>query len=294
MKPWLSKPYPFLYENLSTRLQIGLFTGIFVFSFLSFFQPFNFSEIITIDPILGAFYYGILSALVFITVTGLLKQLFPIFFNDKTWTIGKELLSINIVLISISLANGLLGYNIEICPTGEANTILGAISRNLIHTYAIGVFPVMALTGISYIIFLRQNLSKAALINQNIKTRSTGVQEDANPEVTIQSPANNNDFTVRLNDLIFIMSDGNYVEFHIEDQGNVRREIRRNTLSNIESQLATYEFLFRSHRAYLVNLKKVVQSSGNAQGYELKFNNTEHAVPVSRRNLSRFAELIKN
>ena len=294
MKTWLTRPYPFLYEQFAIRLQIAICIGLFIFSFLSIFQPFNFRDIVKINVYLAAFYYALLSAVVFVSTTSFIIRVFPNYFNDKTWNIGKEMLSMNIVLVAISLANGLLGYQIEACPADEINTIWGAISRNLMHTYSIGIFPVMTLTGISYTIFLRRNLTKAAQINKKIKARSTDNQTELNPEITIQSPANNNDFTIRLNDLIFIMSDGNYVEFHIEDHGNVRREIRRNTLSNIESQLATYDHLFRSHRAYLVNLKKVIQSSGNAQGYELKFNNTEHSVPVSRRNLSRFAELIKN
>jgi len=154
----------------------------------------------------------------------------------------------------------------------------------------------MVLTTISYIVKLRRNLAKTAEINLQIDTRleNETPAEHHTTIVTIQSSTNNNDFSFCLNDLLFVMSDGNYVEFHVEDEENVRREIRRNTLSNIESQLETYSFLFRSHRAYLVNLNKVIKSSGNAQGYELKFAKTDHTVPVLRKNLSRFDELINS
>jgi len=36
------------------------------------------------------------------------------------------------------------------------------------------------------------------------------------------------------------------------------------------------------HRGFIVNLSKVINVSGSAQGYKLHFNTTDIKVPVSR------------
>jgi DNA-binding LytR/AlgR family response regulator len=63
-------------------------------------------------------------------------------------------------------------------------------------------------------------------------------------------------------------------------------------MSNVAEQLDNFDFLFRSHRAYIVNLNYIQESSGNAQGYQLKMRNTEVVLPVSRTNLAEFKNVI--
>lgn len=295
MLDWFRRPYPFLYESLTIRIRVALFIVVFVFLFLTTFRPFDLEKVIQINLYLGAFLYGITSGLiVFLTGTAMMR-FFPNFFTDNGWNIGKELLCTNLILIAAAIGNAILGYYIQCRPEQTGlSSFWYSIGQGFTHTYTIGIFPVTVLTAISYSIFLKRNLTRVMEHNQKLDARQeTKPESHENQVVTIVSPNNNNDFSFRLNDLLFIMADGNYVEFHMESDNSVKREIKRNTLSHIESQLAEYDFLFRSHRAYLVNLKKVVHSSGNAQGYELQLTKTDHKVPVSRRNLSKFDNLIK-
>jgi hypothetical protein len=294
MFEWLKKPYPNLYESLRVRIKVALFIAVFVFLFLVIFKPFDIDRLIKVDLYVGSLFYGLLSGAVTFVVSYLLIQLFPDYFADSGWTIGKEIFMMTLLLLLVSVGNGILGYYIELCPPGQEKSIWLSIYYDIIRTYTVGVFPVSILTAIS--VFLKRNLAHALENNKQFEARienETPAEPEPDPIVTIMSQANNNDFSFRLNDLLFVMADGNYVEFHLESEDTVKREIRRNTLSHIESQLSEYQFLFRSHRAYLVNLKKVVHSSGNAQGYALKLVKTDHAIPVSRRNLSRFDELIQ-
>jgi hypothetical protein len=297
MFEWLKKPYPNLYESLKVRIKVALFIAVFVFLFLVVFKPFDIDRLIKVDLYLGALFYGLLSGAVTFLSSGLLIRLFPDYFADSGWTIGKEILMMTVLLLLVSIGNGILGYYIELCPPGQEKSIWVSIYSDIIRTYSVGIFPVSILTAISYSVFLKRNLANAIANNKQFEARienETPAEPEPDPIITIISQANNNDFSFRLNDLLFVMADGNYVEFHLESEDTVKREIRRNTLSHIESQLSEYQFLFRSHRAYLVNLKKVVHSSGNAQGYALKLVKTDHAVPVSRRNLTRFDELIQS
>lgn len=294
---WLRKPYPNVYETLNVRLKVALFIVVFVFLFLVVFKPFDIDSLIQIDLYLGAFLYGLVSGVMVLLISSSLIHLAPNFFADQGWTIGKEILIMNVLLLAVSVGNGILGFYIELCPPGVSNTIWNSIYLDVIRTYSVGIFPVSMLTAVSYSVFLKRNLAHSVEHNKQFEARlekEVPVQSEPNPFVTVVSHANNNDFSFHLNDLLFVTADGNYVEFHLESEDSVKREIRRNTLSHIESQLSEYQFLFRTHRAYLVNLKKVIHSSGNAQGYELKLVKTDHAVPVSRRNLVKFDELIQS
>ena len=295
MFDWLKKPYPFLYERLSVRAGVAAFVTVFVFLFLVIFKPFDIDKAMRVNMYLGALFYGLTSGITVFLSGSAMIWFFPKVFTDKGWTIGKEMFCTNLILVSATIGNTFLGYYMECSPENAGwDSFLLSFYLAFIRTYAVGIFPVTVLTAISYGIFLKRNLAKALENNKKLEQRP----EAPNPEIadrliTIVSPSNNNDFSFRLNDLLFIMADGNYVEFHMESENTVKREIKRNTLRHIESQLSEYDFLFRSHRAYLVNLKKVVHSSGNAQGYELKLTKTDHTVPVSRRNLGRFDTLIK-
>lgn len=295
---WLRQPYPYLYERLSFRLTVSFSVILFVFVFLLVFKPFNIDKILTLSLPAGALAYGLTSGLTILLVGQLMVTFFPNYFCDKAWTIGRELLCTNIILLSISLSIAVLGIFIEECPPDVQGNqgVWQFFLQNCWHTYTVGLFPVTLLTTISYNRFLKKNLAQATQHNLRLESKTEPAPEPVEPDtlVTIASHNSNNDFSFKLQDLLFIMADGNYVEFHLEDGDSVTREIRRNTLSNIESQLVEYNFLFRSHRAYLVNLKKVIHSSGNAQGYELKLVKTDRTVPVSRRNLGRFDELISN
>lgn len=294
---WFNQPYPFLYERLKTRLLIFVFVLVFVFFFLIIFKPFDFATLLTISLPLGAFYYALTSSTTVFAVSALLLYLFPNYFSDNQWKVGREIILMNVILIAVSIANGTLGYNLEICPPEVKPTLIGSILRDLKHSYAIGIFPVALLTGISYTIFLKRNLAQVNENNKQLESlkllEDQTIVKEINPEIEIISATKNNDIQINVNNLLYIMADGNYVEFHLSDNNNVKREIRRNTLSHIESQLTAFDYLFRSHRAYIVNLKKVMHSSGNAQGYTLKLHETEVEIPVSRRNLEKFDALLK-
>jgi DNA-binding LytR/AlgR family response regulator len=56
----------------------------------------------------------------------------------------------------------------------------------------------------------------------------------------------------------------------------------RSTLKKMEGQLQAYPFFYRCHRAYIVNMNKVVHISGNAQGFKLHLAGLDDTIPVSR------------
>jgi DNA-binding LytR/AlgR family response regulator len=67
----------------------------------------------------------------------------------------------------------------------------------------------------------------------------------------------------------------------------------RNSINNIEQQLARIPFIMRIHRAFIVNLKMIVSKRGNTLGYQLKINELDTEIPVSRNHTKTFDRKMK-
>ena len=83
-------------------------------------------------------------------------------------------------------------------------------------------------------------------------------------------------------ELICIKGMDNYIEVHYFSEGNFKKAILRNTLKAMESFFEEDIQIFRCHKSYLINLRHVVDISGNAQGYRLHLEGLEITIPVSR------------
>ena len=282
-------------ENRFATVRIALFVFAFVFFFLYVFRPFGIEsqlpENIELWDICLRFSFS--SSLAYLLFVELMMKFFPKWLNEQSWTLGKDLIFINMILIAISIVNAFVGDYCGFESQYNAPTVVGLVMEGVKHTYLVGLFPVALIIVLNNIILIKRNYEKAEINNEAIENirQQVSTPSESKP-IAINSQATSNTMEVDLEDLLFIMADGNYVEYHLRSNGSVKREIQRNTLTNIERQLSDYDFLFRSHRAYLVNLKKIKESNGNAQGYQLKFDSYDHVVPVSRQKLGDFDELI--
>ena len=291
MNNFLKKPYPFLYEGLVNRLKVAGFVLFFVFLFLYVFQPFQIEDIVEFTPMQASLIFGVTSGMICFFGVSLMVRLYPDFANDQTWNIGRETVFMLSILFLISLANFIIGSTICIYP-GEDLTTLGLAWVSLTRTYSVGFFPVMIITFVNYTILLKRNISNVQKHQFIANDKEPEIIVEVPKEISITSSTNNNDIDINMDELLYIMSDGNYVEFHLLQDNQEVREIRRNTMNNVSKQLKDYSFLFRTHRAFIVNLDKVKESKGNAQGYQLKLEGSNTWIPVSRGNLAAFDKIV--
>ncbi|MNQ90132.1 LytTr DNA-binding domain protein [compost metagenome] len=84
------------------------------------------------------------------------------------------------------------------------------------------------------------------------------------------------------------------MEFVWLKNSKIYKRLLRNTLSFYEEQLKEDMRFFRSHRAYIVNLTKIVSVSGNSQGYLITLNSKKDPIPVSRNKGKLLKEALKN
>jgi DNA-binding LytR/AlgR family response regulator len=111
--------------------------------------------------------------------------------------------------------------------------------------------------------------------------------------IRIESQLKKEELLFYPNQLIYAESDGNYIAFHLNLENQIKKRIIRNSISNVEQQLSAIPFLFRTHRAYIVNLKKVSSQKGNTLGYRLKLSGIDSEIPVSRQKTRDFDQIMK-
>jgi len=75
---------------------------------------------------------------------------------------------------------------------------------------------------------------------------------------------------------------GNYTDLYFFHGGKLTGTTYRISLTSFEKQLDASN-LQRCHRSYLVNLNKVTNVSGNAQGLRLTLTDGAIEIPVSRK-----------
>jgi hypothetical protein len=258
---------------------------IFSFGFTIIYKPLNtresqfFSYTVTI-----AIYCSFFS----LTLFGLVKILKRIeYFSDlKEWTFFKELLSIVLILFLMGTTVYFVGFFLEE-PSDRWN--LHTFFNSCIITFLIGIIPF----GFFFLINYR-HLFVDEIIEQ-IETDNNPVLSSGSSEKIIQigSRLKKEELSFYPSQFIYAESDGNYVVFYLKDEQKTRKVVIRNSINEIEQQLSTIPFFTRTHRAFIVNIKKVYSKKGNTLGYRLRLSDTENEIPVSRQNIQVFNQVLK-
>ena len=111
-------------------------------------------------------------------------------------------------------------------------------------------------------------------------------------ETTLRGTTNES-VTLQISHLLFIEAVGNYVKVcHLRD-GQVRTDMLRATMKQMEETLKDYPMIVRCHRAFLVNLGQVEQIISHSGSTQLLIKNCHESLPVSRSNMSQVKAAIK-
>lgn len=283
--PFLKKLYP-INNDWLLQLRSAFIIGLFIAIFLIVFQPFGLSQVHFENKTFILLGYGAVTFSILLFDNILLKMIFPSTFEEEHWYTWKQMLFRCWIIFSIGLGNA--AYTVLFFDFGISSWEL--ILRFQGITLAIGIIPILVFTIISQNRALKKNLNEAMRLNSETVTRQAG----KNQTIKIVAENGKDQFSGKLSDLLFITSEGNYILIYHILNGSLDKTLLRNTLTNTEQQLSEIPVLFKTHRAYLVNLEKVKQVYGNSQGFRLQFEETENEVPVSRSYLPDFKKAWKN
>ena len=274
---WLSTPYYFN-PSILFKLKTSISLGAFVFLFLYVFKPFSLT-------LLGDFlleYTFVIGVFTFVGTFLMLlvpPLLFPDYFNEDKWTVGK-----NILLIFVSIF--FIGFVLWYC-TGiyKEDKELKQISLPyfLFYTFLVGAIPVFFVVYLNERNLRRKRRKRVKEIKLYKEKKRLEKDNILNSEITVFSDNKKESITFNINNLVYITSQGNYASFYIKTtNNNLKEEILRVTLSKIEKELEGFTKVIRCHKSYIINTSFVTDINGNARGYLLKSNVLSFEIPVSR------------
>ncbi len=198
------------------------------------------------------------------------------FSNPKEWNLAKEVVFIVMIMAMLGIVIYLLAFWLE-PPSDRWN--LATFLDSFKYAFFTGIVPFAFFTAINY---------------QSLFTTRISVIEESEEKmpledkIQIRSKLKKEELTFYPSQLVYAESDGNYVIFHLLVNGKVTQKMVRNSMGEVERQLSDFPQFFRTHRAFIVNLKKVTVKKGNSSGYQLKLRDTDFEVPVSRQNTKSF------
>jgi len=273
----LNQPFP-ANQEISKTLRFTFYAGCIVFLILVLFQPFGFYKTASQYYFRNAFFFGLATFVVSSLNALFLPVLFPRVFDERTWTVSKELGAMIWQVMAISFVNLLLFkwlYHEEV----PIITVLGI-------TAAVGIFPITLIILLKQYTLLKKYGSGAAMLDQQIhRQQGTNIKTESSL-ITIPGDNQNETVSFNLDDFRFISSADNYIKLHFLENQKLAQRVMRSTLKKSEEYLAQHDQVFRCHRTYIVNLAAVEHVSGNAQGFKLRLKGVDELIPVSR-NLNR-------
>ncbi len=269
---FLAQPYPREQRDPRRWLLTSAGAGIFVALFLLIFQPFGSAQ--WDDP--AKFYilagYGLVTFACLAGVGLVFPRVFRSIFDEKDWTVGREIGWTLFMIVFIAFGNIL--YSQWTMGNGFGRVLLW-----LGITVAVGMIPATVITLLSYARLLR----KYAGIDLEVKKREPLVNSAAAAtEITFIAENEKDILRIPEDELLFIESADNYSEIVFLQNEKLKKTLLRGSLSRFEEQ-AHHPDVVRCHRSFVVNLRQVASISGNAQGYKLQLQNYPSPIPVARR-----------
>ena len=103
----------------------------------------------------------------------------------------------------------------------------------------------------------------------------------------LQSENGKHQLELKADSLLYLKSEGNYVEVYYTSGEAIKTELIRNSLKNLEQSLRGFPQIKRCHRSYLVNMQRINRSRMKNSKIELDLGHGQ--VPVSPKYQTDFS-----
>jgi hypothetical protein len=256
---------------------------ILILCFVIIYRPLQLHEARAFSLYFTMVLYSVaISAFVFVLLLALNGIHF--FSKNEAWTFLKELLFDIIILLGIGLATYFAGFIIEEqAPRWNFPTFFDSLWTALL----LGIIPVFFFTMLNIRYLFTPEIARDF---KCVDGYSNGIQTEE--KIRIISKAKKEKLDFYPNQFVYAESRGNYVIFHLVLNEGAHEVMIRNSITEIEQQLASIPYFMRIHRAFIANLKKVTSKNGNVLGYRLKLAGSNDIIPVSRQNIQKFDRLM--
>jgi len=276
-KNFINQPYPQLRNKWKIIISISLFIAVFI----QIFQPFGLSEYQGSYKILINSGYGFVTFTILIIDLFFVSLFFKNWFNEKSWTVLKQILWLIWILFTIGLGNYLYS-SILFSFRGLQSFFIFQL-----YTLAVGIIPIIILTTIQQNVLLSQNIKSANYFNSGLLNNDILIEKQI---ISLTGDNQKDKFEIELSDILYVEAMGNYIEIFYVKENILKNTILRSTFKRAELQFDKYPSLMKCHRAFLVNINKIIHVKGNSQGLRLVLKNTETEIPVSRNLIKKLKD----
>lgn len=282
LREFLQSPYPAFCQ----RWKMVVIPSAIIFLVIYLLQPFGISQFESDYKLFILLGYGVVTAIALSISVYLIPAFFPVYYRDLKWTLGKHLIS---TLMSCFL--------ITICIWLYTSWVYHLILNwqlfwiCLIWVALLSPFPIVIFMMWNRNLQLAFHLKEATEMNYYLsmkvlseeKAASLNGDEIYSGFLTFCG-SSKEILEIEVDSFFYAEAEGNYVKItgRLNKDGKVGQKLLRATMKQVEGAIIDAPFIIRCHRAYLVNIRKVIKVDGNSQGYRLRLDGCEEEVPVSR------------
>lgn len=272
IKDFWRAPYP----SLVSPWKVVVVPALIIFLVLYLLQPFGIARIESgkLWVTLGA---ACISAGVSSVFVWVLPRMFPRYYEERVWTLGKEVSGTLALLLCVTVCVWL--YVAWLCGVMPGVRLFFTV---LLWVLILGAFPTVLFAMWNRNIRLARNLREATELNLRLSQKPEA--EETPPATLVFSGGTREMLELDARSFLYAESEGNYVRLHYLSHNDNRpvSKLLRLTMKQAEAAVASAPFIVRCHRAFLVNLHQVSKVDGNSQGYRLRLEGCAEEVPVSR------------
>lgn len=286
----LGRPFP-LETDQAKRVLVSVIFGVAVASVLLVFEPFGLSQYQSEKRTLHIAFYGIITFLGMMFNFFIPSRFFPQFFEEERWTVGKHILLTLWNIISIGVLNFLYS-NIVFAFNFSWQPLFSFI----LWAFFVGAIPVIIWTLLLERRYWKHNVAGAAKLTSTIEQQESKktIQSSTPKLITLSGTSIKEQYEINPASILCIQASDNYVTLFYESSDTIKKILFRATLKSLEEQLAHLTNFFRCHKSYIVNLARITNVSGNAQGYKLHLPFLEFVIPVSRSLQTEILEKVQH
>lgn len=285
------QPFP---HNTSWKsgLATAISFGAFITVFLLVFRPFELDKVATRLLVKSSIIFGVVTFCCIFASNFILTYFFPQIFREEKWTTGKQIINMAAIVVLV----GLINYLISPLLFDTKLTWKNVFYYQGIAV-SVGLLPIIIYTLYVQNHWLHQFKEEAASIQKKLEQKRINELPDPqippsepNEVITFEGDNQAEKKAINVNNLFYIEAASNYIKLYFKQNNKLSYTIVRMTMNKAAETVAPNHVFFRCHRAYIVNLDKIEQVDGNAQGYKIKLQGAEELIPVSRNLNSEFSD----
>jgi len=166
-------------------------------------------------------------------------------------------------------------------------TLQASLSKYfLLPAVGISIISAILISFVDYYAQLRKNYYLTLELNKRLRKPKEALNNKTE-YLIIKSKDSKKSLRLNAEEIQFVKAAGNYLEIYTIHS----KILFRASLKEFSLLVSEVDYLIKTHRSYIVNIKKLKIAQGNSNGIRISLENCNEEIPVSR---SKVKEIMKS